>query len=63
MTEHRLEVPLESPEDDLTEQLIPIDPDEDEVEASDDSDEPLEVDPADRADQQRSVDLDDDEYR
>jgi hypothetical protein len=49
---------LEAPEADLTEALITAYGD-----GIDASDGPLEVDPADRADQQRAVAVDDDEYR
>jgi hypothetical protein len=62
MSEHRLESPIESPEDDVAEQGVLVTPD-DEGGERDHGDDSLEVDPADRADQERSVGLGDDEYR
>ena len=59
---------LEAPEADAAEQVAAVVDDEsdaDDIYADDESpdDVPFEVDPADRADQQRSVGLGDDEYR
>jgi hypothetical protein len=62
MSEHRLEAPIESPEEDVAEQDALVDPDEDGAERNH-SDDSVEVDPADRADQERTVSLDEDEYR
>jgi hypothetical protein len=53
---------IETPEDDAAEQEALLDP-EGVAEPPDHRDDSLEVDPADRADQERTVDLDDDEYR
>jgi hypothetical protein len=58
-----IETPIEAPEDDVAEQSTPARPDAyDDAPAADDDDGPLEADPADRADQQRTVELGDDEY-
>jgi hypothetical protein len=62
MSEHRLEAPIEGPEDDVAEQDALVDPDE-EGDPAEPREGSLEVDPADRADQERTVSLDDDEYR
>jgi len=62
MSEHRLETSIESPEDDVAEQdaLATYDDEDGGEPGQSDS---LEVDPADRADQERAVRLGDDEYR
>ena len=62
MSEHRLEPPIESPEDDVAEQGALVDP-EDDGDPPDHSDGSLEVDPADRAEQDRTVSRGDDDYR
>jgi hypothetical protein len=60
---------LEAPEADTIEQAAEVVPDDTEVEAEQgvadtaDAEVPLEVDPADRAEQQRSVGVADDDYR
>jgi hypothetical protein len=59
---------LEAPEADAAEQRVAVVDDESDADDSDagdgaESEVPYEVDPADRAEQQRSVGLGDDEYR
>jgi hypothetical protein len=56
---------LETPEADAIEQDAEVVPEDTEDEAADpaDGEVPLEVDPADRAEQQRSVGVADDDYR
>jgi hypothetical protein len=63
-----LETAVEVPEDDAAEQAAAVDRDGDELAglaglARDHEHDSLEVDPADRADQDREVALGDDEYR
>jgi hypothetical protein len=53
---------LETPEDDALERAAAADP-EDDGAPPDHEHDSLEVDPADRADQDREIALDDDEYR
>ncbi len=56
---------LETPEADAIEQDAEVVPEDTEAEAADpaDAEVPLEVDPADRAEQQRSAGVADDDYR